>query len=152
MAVVDLAPRPIHRGPLAYRRRLRTLGPFAGLVVPAVALATSAALKPAVSCEGACLSQVTASWILPALAFPTTVLWGIPLQDGAVRYAGAAVTSVLFWLALGWLAARRATRSPVASWRNWWTEFAWVLGSVWLGTGVGLWILAQRYGEGVFGL
>jgi hypothetical protein len=40
----------------------------------------------------------------------------------------------------------------VASWRNWWTEFAWVLGSVWLGTGVGLWILAQRYGEGVFGL
>jgi hypothetical protein len=152
MAVVELEPTPVRLGPLEYRRRLRTFGPLVALVVPAVALLASAAMKPAVSCDGACAPQVAASWVLPALAFPTTLLWGIPLLGGSARYAGAAVTSVLCWLLLGWLAARRATRSPVASWREFWTEFAWVLGAVWVGTGLGLWLLARRYGEGLFGL
>jgi hypothetical protein len=152
MTVVEVDPSPVRRGPLAYRRHLRTFGPLLALVVPALALATSTLLKPVVSCTGTCAPQVAASWVLPALAFPTTVLWGIPLEGGSVRYAGAAVTSMLVWLGLGWLAARRATRSPVASWGNWWSEFAWALGSLWAGTLLGMVLLAQRYGQGVFGL
>jgi hypothetical protein len=99
-------------GPLAYRRRLRQLGPLMALLPPGVALL----------CAG-----------LAALALPTSLVVGMPWEGSAARYLVMAASSVALWMLLGWMAARRATRSPVADWRDWWREFVWPLVGVWAG-------------------
>jgi len=42
------------------------------------------------------------------------------------------------WLAIGTLSARRATKAPAADWRDYWREYAWLAGGVWIGVVVAL--------------
>ncbi len=83
-------------------------------------------------------------FLLTALAAPTMLLLGIPVSGGTARYLLAAATSVLFWLGVGAWSARRATRSVVASWRDWWVEFAWLAVPVWVGATVAFAVAYRR--------
>lgn len=128
------------RGGVAdYRRRLRILGPMMALVIPAVAFAGAYVLWRLVPCHsGTCLQTRAPAWLLAALAVPTALLGGVPFEGGMPRYAVIGVTSLVTWVLLGWLAARRATRTAVASWRDWWREYTWILAGVWLGVVIAL--------------
>jgi len=130
-------------GPVAYRRRLRTVGPFMALVPPGAALAVAALVWQFYPCSGtSCVSSGAAGWLLAAMALPTSLVVGMPWEAGGLRYAVMGVTSAILWIGLGYAAARRATRSPVADWRDWWQEYAWFLIGVWAGVGAALAILA----------
>ena len=81
-------------------------------------------------------------WFLGALALPTAVLVGLPLfASTATLWAGVG-TSAVVWILLGRYAARRATRAPIATWRDWWREFAVLTVAMWGGIGAGLLLMA----------
>ena len=48
-------------------------------------------------------------------------------------YLAAAAASALMWLLVGAVASARATRRPVATWGDFWKEYLWLAGGVWLG-------------------
>jgi hypothetical protein len=135
--------RAVPYGPLAYRRALRTGGPALALIVPVVAVGVALVLWRLAPDSGtAKLVAGGAGWTLAALGMPTAILVGIPFRGGTGRYLAAAVSSALVWALLGVIAARRATRSPVASWRDWWREYLWLVGGLWLGVVAGLAVLS----------
>ena len=135
--------RAVPSGPVAYRRRLRSVGPLLALVLPAAAVATALVLWQ-VAPEAGSVRLVSggAGWLLAALGLPTAIFLGIPFKGGSGRYLAAAASSAVVWLVLGAVAARRATRSPVASWRDWWREYLWLAAGVWFGVIAGLSALA----------
>jgi hypothetical protein len=65
-------------------------------------------------------------------AAPGLLVAGAPLADDA-RYPLAVVASIPFWLLLGFLASRRATRRPVAGWVEYWREMLWLTVAVFVG-------------------
>lgn len=147
MATRTLA-APVPMGPVAYARNLRRLGWLAGLIVPAVLLGLTMLAKNRFPCTtGTCTTGFATNWVLPGLALPTAMLWGIPLLGSTARVVGVFATSALLWALLGYLAARRATLRPVASWRTWCREFAVLLLGVWLGVIVGLLALGALVGK-----
>jgi hypothetical protein len=134
MRVSGEAAMAVPAGPVAYRRRVRLLGPVVALLPPGMALLSAALLWRLYPCSGtSCVSSGAAGWILAVMALPTSLVVGMPWEGSAGRYAVMTITSVVLWMALGWMAARRATRSPVADWRDWWREYAWPLVGVWAG-------------------
>ncbi len=121
-------------GPRAYRYRLRTLGPLAALVIPAcIGLGATVALHGSTS-----TARGVGGFVLAVLAAPALLVAGAPLRSGTGLYLAAAIASALLWMALGAVAAHRATRRPVATWRDFWHEFAWLMAGVWAGVVVGL--------------
>jgi hypothetical protein len=131
---------PVPYGPQAYRRSMRRLGPFVALIPAVVLLGAMAMAKAVVSCPtvGACNTRAVTSWVLPALALPTAVLAGLPIETGTNRLAIVAATSALVWMVIGRIAARRATARPIASWRDFAREFAWLAVAVWIGVLMGV--------------
>jgi hypothetical protein len=126
-------------GPAAYRRSLRTLGPLAALVPPLVTGLLAMVLLNAWPCEGrACVAPGAAGTLLGGLAVPTAPIVGLPWRSGTPVVLLSLVSSVAVWLFLGSWAARRATRSPVADWKDWRREFRPMLLAVWAGFLVGL--------------
>ncbi len=90
---------------------------------------------------------------VPGFAFltaaaPILPLTGVPAGGGATRYQIAIGVSVVLWLVIGFVAARRATRSPVATWDDWRREYIpLALGASGGGlAAVGAWLLALRFG------
>jgi hypothetical protein len=135
--------RAVPAGPVAYRRRLRMGGPLLGLLLPALAVAAALLLWQIAPDAGSVrLVSGGAGWLLAALGLPTAIFLGIPFKGGSGRYLAAAASSAVVWFVLGAVAARRATRSPVASWRDWWREYLWLVAGVWFGVIVGLIALA----------
>ena len=65
-------------------------------------------------------------------------------------YLGAVVGSAVLWMVLGATAARRATRLPVASWRDFWREYLWLAVGVWLGVVVALIAVNLVFGRAMF--
>ncbi len=125
---------PVPHGPRAYRRRLRRFGPFAGIVpAAAMSLASLAALHN----NSSSIRGLT-GFLLAVLAAPTLLVAGAPLTTGTPMYGAAIVASALIWLAIGSLSSRRATRTPVASWGDFWREFVWLAAGVWVGVLVSL--------------
>ena len=51
---------------------------------------------------------------------------------------------------IGAIAARRATRVPVASWRDFWREYLWLATGVWLGVVVALIAVNLVFGRALF--
>jgi hypothetical protein len=119
-------------GPQEYRHQIRRWGAVMALAAPLAALAIGGVL---LALGGNTVSGVS-GFLLTAMAAPTMLLVGVPVTGGTARYALAGVTSLVLWLALGAWAAARATRSPVASWRDWWREFAFLAVPIWLGAAV----------------
>lgn len=66
------------------------------------------------------------------VAAPGLLVAGAPFGDDST-YPLAAAASALLWLAVGWLAARRATRSPMADWNDFGRELAWLSAGVAVG-------------------
>ena len=137
------AVQPVPQGPLAYRRQVQRAGPLLALALPAAAVAVALVLWR-IAPEGGSVKLLSggAGWLLAALGMPTAILLGVPFKGGGGRYLAAAASSAVLWSLLGTIAARRATRSPVASWRDWWREYLWLVGGVWLGVVAGLGALA----------
>ena len=120
---------------MAYRRKIRRYGPFAGLVLPALVFVAALVVWRIWPCAGsACVKNAELGWVLASLAVPTALVVGFPLEGGSARLALAGVGAVLLWLGVGLWAARRSARYPIAGWREWWREYLWLLVPVWGGT------------------
>ena len=76
-------------------------------------------------------------FLLSIVAAPVLLVIGAPLTTGH-SYALALLSSAALWVLLGTVAARIATRTPVATWRDYWREFLWLAGGVWIGVIVAL--------------
>lgn len=124
---------PLVEGPRWYRSRIRTLGPFAALIVPAIVGAIAylslqwfdSALSGAVGLVGG------------VFAAPALLVAGAPFGDRDL-YPFAVVASAVMWMLVGFLAARRATRNPMATWSDFWRHYAWLCAGVWVGAGAAL--------------
>ena len=84
------------------------------------------------------------------LGVPVLPLLGVPAEGGSGRYALAAVASAAVWLVIGWIAARRATRLPVAGWAEWRKEYFPLAVGVWIGAIAALVIAGTMVGLGSF--
>lgn len=138
------APAVVRHGPKAYRRRIRAQGPIAGLVLPVVFGALALLM----------LRNNTQTWrglgglLFAILAAPGLLVAGAPLSSGG-SYTLAVAGSALLWILLGTIAARMATRTPVATWRDFWREYLWLAGGVWIGI-VGAMVAANLILGGAF--
>jgi len=81
-----------------------------------------------------------------ATAAPGLLVAGAPFGDDA-NYPIAVVSSVPLWLLLGYLAAWRATRRPIATWGDYARELAYLTIAVGVGAAVALYIAAQVVGR-----
>ena len=66
------------------------------------------------------------------IAAPALLVVGAPFADDA-RYPLAVAASGVLWMLIGFVAARRATRSPMATWREFWREYTWLATGISLG-------------------
>lgn len=126
--------RPVPHGPRYYRLQLRRLGaPFAVVALLAVGLLSVVARFHNESTVRGLLG-----FLLAVLAFPLLLVVGAPLTASGSATFFAIVGSLVVWGVFGLVAAKRATASPVASWRDFWHEFVWLAASVWAGVIVAL--------------
>lgn len=72
-------------------------------------------------------------FVFSVLAAPLLPAFGAPIRSGGSVYALAVVGSAVVWLAVGALAARRASRRAVATWGGYWAEYMLLALSVWVG-------------------
>lgn len=134
------------QGPRAFRGRIRRIGPFAALV-PAASLAVVSAL---LLHNNSSTSQGIAGFGALVLAAPAMLAAGVPLTTESGRKALGVLASIALWLLVGLLASRRATRSPVAMWRDFWREFAWLAAGIWVGVVIGLALTEILVGRALF--
>ena len=138
--------QPVPLGPRAYRSRLRGSGPIVGLVPPAILGAISVLLLRGHTS----LMRGIAGFLTAVLAAPGLLVAGAPLRSGRAVYIGAVAGSAILWMVVGAIAARRATRVPVASWRDYWREYVWLAVGVWLGVVVALAAVNLIFGRALF--
>ncbi|MEO6122807.1 MAG: hypothetical protein ABIR32_03795, partial [Ilumatobacteraceae bacterium] len=129
----------------AFRYRIRRLGPIVGLVPPALlgAIAAVALHDNTSSIRG------VGGFAAAVFAAPGMLAFGVPLASGTSKVVLGAMVSAAVWFVLGLVAARRATRSPVATWRDFWREFIWLAGGVWLGTVIALVVVQIAVGSAI---
>ena len=133
-----LVPRePLIAGPRWYRTRIRVLGPLLALLP--MALLGGIGLGALRAGDGRTSGLI--GLVGGVSAAPGLLLAGAPFADDAV-YPRAVAASIPLWLLLGVLASRRATRSTVASWRDYWREMMMLTIAVVLGAIVALAIAA----------
>lgn len=119
---------PVRRGPREYRRKVRHRGPLAGLLLPiAIGLVGLLLLR-----DNTQAWRGAAGFLLAIAAAPVLLVAGAPLTAGQ-SYTLAVLASAALWVILGAIAGRLATRTPVATWRDFWREYLWLAGGVWLG-------------------
>ncbi len=116
---------PLTAGPRWYRMRIRLLGPLLGLVPMALLGAASSVILQmgdgGTSGMGGLVAGVSAA--------PGLLVAGAPFAD-ETRYPLAVIASAPMWLLLGLVASRRATRTAIASWRDYWREMAFLTAAV----------------------
>jgi len=61
--------------------------------------------------------------LLAIAGAPLLPVAGVPVAADGIRVLVGAVASGVAWWCLGWVAARRATRTPGASWPEWRREY-----------------------------
>jgi hypothetical protein len=132
-------------GPRWYRSRLRVLGPFAALIVPAIvgAIAYGSLRFFDTPWSGA------VGLIGGVFAAPALLAAGAPFGDRSL-YPLAVAASGLLWILVGLLAARRATRNPMATWSDFWRHYAWMCAGVWAGAAIALVVAALSISDSLF--
>jgi hypothetical protein len=138
--------QPVPLGPRAYRSKLRGSGPFVALVPPAALGCVSLLLLRAHTS----LVRGVAGFLTAVMAAPGLLVVGAPLRSGGGVYLGGVVGSAVLWMIVGVISSRRATRLPVASWRDFWREYAWLAAGVWLGAVVALVAVNLIFGRALF--
>ena len=129
-------------GPRWYRRRIRGWGPVLGLLLPALIGAIAfASLKFSESAWSGAVGLVGG-----VVAAPGLLAAGAPFGDQSV-YPVAILSSGVMWIAVGFLASRRATRHPLATWGDFWRHYLWMAGGIWVGAGAALGIATVSIGE-----
>ena len=124
---------PLIAGPRWYRARIRVFGPLLGLVPMAILGGIAwLSLRLSDGRTSGLLALVAGVSAAPGLLFV-----GAPFADNA-KYPMAVLASVPLWLVLGFVASRRATRSTVASWRDFWREMTFLTIAVVIGAIVAL--------------
>ena len=88
-------------------------------------------------------------FLVAVLAAPGLLVAGAPMAGSTGLYVAATAGSAAMWLLIGAAATARATRSPVATWRDFWKEHFWLAGAVWLGV-VGALVAANLILGGAF--
>lgn len=134
--------RPVADGPRWYRSRIRTRGPFAALVPPAVLGALALVLLNAFDSTWSGVGGLVAG----VCAAPGLLAVGAPLSDRSMWPAGIAI-SVVLWLLIGFVASRRATRNPVAGWSDFWRDFRTLAVGTWIGAVLALIVVRYILGE-----
>ena len=143
---MPLIHEPVPLGPRAYRTKLRSSGPFVALLPPGVLGAVALLLLR----SHTSLVRGVAGFLAAVLAAPGLLVVGAPLRSGRGVYLAAIVGSAVLWMLIGAIAARRATRVPVASWRDFWREYLWLAIGVWLGVVVALIAVNLVFGRALF--
>jgi hypothetical protein len=138
-----LASTGVPRGPRIYRRRLRTLGPFAPLLPMAVLVLIGQWLLVG----NDSLRRTALSLLLSLLALPFLLVFGVPLTSGPATIVMSVVCSAGLWMALGAVSAVRATRRPAVGWTEYWRELAWTAAAVWAGLGAGVLLVNLMLGR-----
>jgi hypothetical protein len=80
------------------------------------------------------------------IAAPGLLAAGAPFGDRDL-YPLAAIASGFLWIAVGFLASRRATRHPMATWGDFWRHYFWMAAGIWVGSGAALGIATVSIGE-----
>lgn len=83
-------------------------------------------------------------WAAPAL-----LAAGAPFGDREM-YPLAVAASGLLWILVGLLAARRATRNPMATWVDFWRHYAWLCAGIWIGASAALIVAALTISDSLF--
>lgn len=83
------------------------------------------------------------------IAAPGLLVAGAPFGDDST-YRLAAIASAPLWLLVGFAASRRSTRSPMATWSDYWREFAWLAIGVAIGASGALIAASTILGESLF--
>lgn len=136
---------PVRQGPRAYRRQIRRCGPLVALVPPAILGATAMLLLR----NNSSTVRGVLGFLTAVLAAPGLLVGGAPMNGGTGLYMAAAAGSGVLWLLIGIAATARATRTPVATWGDYWREYLWLAGAVWLGV-VGALVAANLILGGAF--
>ena len=138
----DVSHEPLIAGPRWYRTRLRVFGPLLGLA-PMVVLGAASWLILRI---GDGRTSGVLGLVTGVSAAPGLLLVGAPFADQA-RYPLAVIASAPLWLVLGALAGRRATRTAIASWRDYWREMVFLTLAVVLGAIGALVVATVALGE-----
>ena len=101
-------------GVAAYRTELRRKGGILALGVAAVVALSGGVLL-------VLPGRITgvSGFALVIAACPLLVAFGVPITAGANAIVLGVGSSLALWFVLGQLAAHRATRRPVADWKDW---------------------------------
>jgi len=126
--------RNVPSGPRAYRAQIRTLGPFAALGPPAVL----GVLGWLMLHNNESTARGVGGFVAAVFAAPLLPVAGAPMRAAGGAYVAAVVASAVVWLLTGVVASRRATRTPVATWSNFWREWAWLAFGLWAGVVIAL--------------
>ncbi|MFW2334761.1 hypothetical protein [Ilumatobacter sp.] len=129
-------------GPRWYRARIRLLGPLFGLI-PMIILGAIAMVALRLG-DGRTSGLI--GLVAGVSAAPGLLIAGAPFSDDAA-YPLAVLASTPLWLLLGLLASRRATRSSIATWRDYAREMLWLTIAVVLGAGGALIAATASLGE-----
>ena len=138
--------QPVPMGPRAYRSKLRGSGPFVALLPPGILGVFSLLLLRGHTS----LVRGVAGFLTAIFSAPGLLVAGAPLRSGRGVYLGAVVGSAVLWMIVGAIAARRATRMPAASWRDYWREYIWLAAGVWLGVVLALGAVNLIFGRALF--
>jgi hypothetical protein len=132
-------------GPRWYRSRIRMRGPFAALIVPGIlGFIAYASLQLFDTAWSGAIGLVGG-----VLAAPVLLLVGAPFGERGT-YPLAVLASIPLWMLVGWIAAVRATRNPLADWREFWKQFVPLMLGVWAGVLMALLIATVTIGDTLF--
>ncbi|MET0458160.1 MAG: hypothetical protein ABW195_02865 [Ilumatobacteraceae bacterium] len=120
--------RYVFEGPRWYRSRIRSRGPFLALVPPAVLGVLALLLLNVFNGK----TSGYGGLLLGVFAAPGLLAVGAPFSSDSVYPIGVTL-SVMLWLVVGAIAAARATRNPMATWTDFWRNYAWLAGGIWVG-------------------
>lgn len=126
-------PRYVYEGPRWFRTRIRSRGPFLAVVPPAV-LGALALISLNL---GDGKASGYAGLLLGVFAAPGLLAVGAPFASASVYPIGVTI-SVLLWLIVGAITAHRTTRDPMATWSDFWRNYSWLAGGIWVGVLVAL--------------
>jgi hypothetical protein len=83
------------------------------------------------------------------IAAPGLLVAGAPFGDDST-YRLAVVASAPLWLLAGFAASRRSTRSPMATWSDFWREYTWLALGVAMGAVGAVVVASAVLGESLF--